>query len=121
MIFPEFTHCVLILHVKEIKEQTTSTYSSLECKSIDASNIEEESNYKMEEIDINYLQPQKEEMVMWVWNNIMTRDKMRRKSFSTFTPMYHFAQRKRYNIIAQYHFTIIIISFLLMEQYHYKG
>ena len=37
--------------------------------------------------------------VTWVWNNVITRDKMRRKSVAGFAPIVQFEKQKRYRVI----------------------
>ena len=66
----------------------------------EAINCNHQENKKNDgENEVNSIVPQqleKEEMDIWVWNNIVTRDKMRRKSISGYAPFCNFERRKRY-------------------------
>ena len=60
------------------------------------------SNAKNNENDIDSIEVEKDD-VIWVWNNIVTRDKMRRKSVAGTMPavIYERSKSIRYQIIAK--------------------
>ena len=78
--------------------QKSSTSSSLEAYPKRSDSIDEKNHMEIDGNSIKYLQPEKEEVVKWVWNNIITRDKMRRKSVAGISPMIYFETRPRYII-----------------------
>lgn len=89
----------MILCNKGANLQRSKTSASLEAAPQNTDNIEEENRGNIDQTDISTMPleiPENEELVMWVWNNIITRDKMRRKSVAGFSPMVHFEKRKRY-------------------------
>ena len=90
-----FVYLLIIIYQKGIKLQKSSTATTFEgTKNKD---LENKNNGKEIETRSSILQLlEKEEMDIWVWNNIITRDKMRRKSISGFAPFVNFERRKRY-------------------------
>ena len=60
--------------------QKSCTSASLEAYPKRSDSVDERNHVDIDDNSITYLQPEREEVVMWVWNNIITRDKMRRKS-----------------------------------------
>jgi hypothetical protein len=78
--------------------QKSGTSASLEAYSKRSDSVDEKNPLDIDENSITYLQPEREEVVMWVWNNILTRDKMRRKSVAGVSPLVCFETRPRYII-----------------------
>ena len=76
--------------------QKSCTSASLEAYPKRSDSIDEKTHIEMNEYPLPYLPPEREEVVMWVWNNIITRDKMRRKSVAGVPPVVHFETRPRY-------------------------